>query len=74
MRTEFLCIYILRVASGPRVKLVSCKSAVNPPVVKLTILRAAGCRLRAAGCGLRAAGCGLRAAGCGLRTYMTAAL
>ena len=32
-RTEFLCIYILRVASGPRVKLVSCKSALNPPVV-----------------------------------------
>ena len=24
MRTEFLCIYVLRVASGPRVKLVSC--------------------------------------------------
>ena len=33
MRTEFLCISILRVASGPRVKLVSCKSALNPPVV-----------------------------------------
>ena len=30
MRTEFLCIYVLRVASGPRVKLVSCKSALTP--------------------------------------------
>ena len=33
MRTEFLCIYVLRVASGPRVKLASCKSALNPSVV-----------------------------------------
>ena len=33
MRTEFLCIYVLRVASGPRVKLASCKSALTPPVV-----------------------------------------
>ena len=33
MRTEFLCIPVLRVASGPRVKLASCKSALNPPVV-----------------------------------------
>ena len=33
MRTEFLCVSVLRVASGPRVKLVSCKSASNPPVV-----------------------------------------
>ena len=33
MRTEFLCISVLRVASGPRVKLVSCKSALNPPMV-----------------------------------------
>ena len=39
MRTEFLCIYVLRVASGPRVKLASCKSALtgppppHPPVV-----------------------------------------
>ena len=31
MRTEFLCMYVLRVASGPRVKLASCKSALNPP-------------------------------------------
>ena len=36
MRTEFLCISVLRVASGPRVKLVSCKSALNPPVVYST--------------------------------------
>ena len=33
MRTEFLCIFVLRVASGPRVKLASCKSALNPRVV-----------------------------------------
>ena len=33
MRTEFLCISALRVASGPRVKLASCKSALNPSVV-----------------------------------------
>ena len=30
MRTEFLCISVLSVASGPRVKLASCKSALNP--------------------------------------------
>ena len=28
-----LCVYVLRVASGPRVKLVSCKNALNPTVV-----------------------------------------
>ena len=28
MRTEYLCITVLRVASGPRVKLASCKSAL----------------------------------------------
>ena len=33
MRTEFLCISVLRVASGPRVKIASSKSALNPPVV-----------------------------------------
>ena len=33
MRTEFLSVSLLRVASGPRVKLVGCKSALNPPVV-----------------------------------------
>ena len=33
MRTEFLCISVLRVASAPRVKLASWKSALNPPVV-----------------------------------------
>ena len=33
MRTEVLCIFVLRVASGPRVKLASCKSALNPPVI-----------------------------------------
>ena len=31
MRTEFLSVSVLRVASGPRVKLVSCKSALTPP-------------------------------------------
>ena len=38
MRTEFLCISVLRVASGPRVKLASCKSALNPTVVCSTDL------------------------------------
>ena len=33
MRTEFLCISVLRVASGPRVKLATCKSPLNPTVV-----------------------------------------
>ena len=33
MRTECLCISVFRVASGPRVKLASCKSALNQPVV-----------------------------------------
>ena len=33
MRSECLCIYVLRVASGPGVKLASCKSALNLPVV-----------------------------------------
>ena len=36
MRTECLCISVLRVASGHRVKLVSCKSALNPTVVYST--------------------------------------
>ena len=31
MRTEFLCVSVLRVASGPRVKLASCKSALTSP-------------------------------------------
>ena len=33
MRTEFLCVSVLRVASGPKVKLASCISALNPQVV-----------------------------------------
>ena len=33
MRAEFLCISVLRVESGPKVKLASCKSALKPPVV-----------------------------------------
>ena len=36
MRTEFLCVSVLRVASGPRVKLANCKSALKPPVVYST--------------------------------------
>ena len=36
MRTDFLCISVLRVASGARVKLASCKSALNPSVVYST--------------------------------------
>ena len=40
MRTEFLCISVLRVASGPRVKLASCTSALNPQWFTLvTVLR-----------------------------------
>ena len=31
MRTEFLCVSVLRVASGPRLKLARCKSALNTP-------------------------------------------
>ena len=31
MRTDFLCISVLRVASGHRVKLASCKSVLNTP-------------------------------------------
>ena len=36
MRTKFLCISVLRVASGPRVKLAWCKSALNSLVVYST--------------------------------------
>ena len=36
MRTEFLCISVLRVTSGPRVKLASCKNALNRSVVYST--------------------------------------
>ena len=36
MRTECLCVSVLRVASGPRVKLASCKSTLKPPVVFCT--------------------------------------
>ena len=36
MRTDFLYISVLRVASGPRVKLASCKNALNPLVVYST--------------------------------------
>ena len=36
MRTEILCVSVLRVASGPRVKLASCKSALTPPVIYST--------------------------------------
>ena len=38
MRTEFLCICVLRVASGPRVKLASCKSALNPLLFTLLVV------------------------------------
>ena len=39
MRTECLCISLLRVASGPRMKLASGKSALNPPVVWLQLIK-----------------------------------
>ena len=35
MRTELLCVSVL--ASGPRVKLASCRSALNIPVVYSTV-------------------------------------
>ena len=36
MRTEFFCISVLRVVSGPRMKLAGHKSALNPLVVYST--------------------------------------
>ena len=33
VRAEFLCIYVLRVASGPGVRLAGCRGALDPPVV-----------------------------------------
>ena len=40
MRTELLCISVLRVASGPRVKLASCKRSLNTRWFALpTVLR-----------------------------------
>ena len=36
MRTEFLCSSVLREASGSRVKLANCKSALKHPVVYST--------------------------------------
>ena len=36
MRTDFLCISVLREASGSRVKLVSCKSALTHPTAHPT--------------------------------------
>ena len=36
MRTEVLCISVLRVVSGPRVKFAGCKNALNPTVVYST--------------------------------------
>ena len=35
-RTNFLCIAVLRVAPGPKVKLAGCKIALTPPVVYST--------------------------------------
>ena len=35
VRTKFLCISVLRVATGHRVKLVNCKSSLNPLVLVL---------------------------------------
>ena len=36
MRTACLCISVLRVASGPRVMLASCKNVLNPAVIYST--------------------------------------
>ena len=48
MQTKFLCTSVLRVASGPRVKLASCKSALNiqplpqpPPLPPPPVINAA---------------------------------
>ena len=43
MRTEFLYVSVLRVASGPRVKLASCKSALFFVVVFLFCLHIGAC-------------------------------
>ena len=43
MRPEFLWISVLRVASGPRVKLAGCKSALTPPPAPLIIISGAYC-------------------------------
>ena len=43
MRTEFLCFSVLRVTSGPRVKLVGRKSALNPTMVYSTDRGGPGC-------------------------------
>ena len=36
MRTEFLCVFVVRVVSGPRVKLAGCKSVLKPTAVYST--------------------------------------
>ena len=33
LRAGFLCVSVLGVASGPRVKLAGCKGSLGPPVV-----------------------------------------
>ena len=33
MQTEFLCIYVLRVTSGPRVKFAGRENVLNPQVL-----------------------------------------
>ena len=38
MRAGFVCVSVLGVASGPRVRLTGCGSALGPPVVLLTVL------------------------------------
>ena len=42
MRTDFLCISVLRVALGTRMKLASCKSALNHSKVYSTDRSKAG--------------------------------
>ena len=37
MRTKYLCVSVLRVASGPSVQLASCKSALKSPWVYSTV-------------------------------------
>ena len=61
MRTEFLCISALRVASGPRVKFADCMSALNSRwFILLTVLRLCFFFLLGPGCGGVGGGrCGL---------------
>ena len=42
MRTEILCISVLRVVSGPRMRLAGCKSTLSPPHTPAQMVCSAG--------------------------------